>query len=1765
MNAYPDDPMIFVSWYGAVGYCQWLNEVEFGGNTNLWKYRLPTEWEYEFQMGAKQVSETRGSIQDWGSTSWTYGQAHDTIRTTANASDWVNYGQNIGNVVTVGGKGGDGRNATNIFGAYDMSGQVFKWCLDKWNSSPGVSGKNYVNKSGSSRSRRGGDWYYEASYSAASYRGKSAPGNRFSDFGFRVVRDLIVVDKDITPFVDITNESPMQVVYTSSSANISGTNLNIAGQLAWMNDRHPETTNLFALGFSTTINQLAEGNNLIQVFGTNQYGHWTNATVTIHRETFDEVKPFIDITNTPPVVAYNQPSADISGTNVNIAGQLSWFNDQVPATTTTFASGFSTTVNNLDYGDNVITVSGTNIYGLSTNTTVTITRETLEEVLPFVKITNLNATVTYNVTSYTIAGSNNANIVGGISWTNSLSGDGGTGLVSGLGFRVSDFTLDVGDNLITVSGSNLFGFSTNDSVTITRTGKYLGDGGTTPVHYVSLNGGNVWPYTNWVEAATNIQDAVDTATTNDLVLVSNGTYMVSSEISVDISLNISSVNGPETTIIRSDGSSRCMNLGSYATVISGFTLTNGNAGSGYGGGVYCGDTTPIITNCTISGNNAGDYGGGTSYGTINNCTISGNSSGNRGGGTSYGEINNCTISGNSADYGGGGTFDGEINNCTISGNSADYGGGTYESTINNSSIRENSVVYHGGGSSRGTINNCTISGNSAGLYGGGTYSSTIRNSIVYYNTARSGNNIYVGTVSFCCTTPDPGGAGNITDAPGLFSYYDPHIFTNSPCVNAGTNNVGGVVLDGDFDIDGDPRIVGGTVDIGCDEVTNLTGTLTAGIITESTNIVVNESLALFANIQGKVTYTVWQIETSGNSRFVTNAPEVSQSWSQTGAYEVVLWAYNTENSASATITVEVVSFESALKYVSLDGNHIYPFTNWIDAATNIQDAVEAQNIYRGTVLVTNGVYSLGERVTPGYALSNRVMITKNIIVRSVNDPQFTTILGNGTPGNRAVRCVYMSAGELHGFTLSNGYTMTSGDNYFEESGGGAYAYGGIISNCVIRGNSANQRGGGTAYGTIYNCTFSGNTAGYYGGGTAYGTIYNCTISGNTANNSGGGTFDGTIYNCTISGNTTGNRGGGTYQGTINNCTISGNSAANDGGGTYYGSIYNSIVYYNSAATYTNRFDGTYLYSCTTVDGTNGTGNITGPPQFIDTNSANYNLSSSSPCINAGLNAYVQGSTDLEGNDRIIGGTVDMGAYEATYGTGSPFIDITTTPQTVSYDVTSVQVAGTNNFDVAGIMWASNSANGMVEMFSASLSWTTPELFIEFGTNSICVFGTNLFGYFTNDCIDIIRPLPGPTDPYIDITTTPTEVTYNISTYTVAGTNNANVVGVLTWTNSLTGGSGSFLPSLLTFNFSLLTLGYGDNLITVSGTNISGESTFDVVSIYRQTLAEVLPFIAITNAPANISYVETTADISGTNLFIAGDLGWYDDNENTNWFTQSSNAWSITITGLEEGANVITVIGTNIYGHATNDSVTITRQTTAQVAPFIKITNAPANISYGETSADIAGTNLLTAGNLGWIDDSETTNWFARSGNAWSETITGLEEGANIITVLGTNIYGHATNDSVTITRSKFLDDGGATPIHYASLTGGNVWPYTNWATAAVIIQDAVDTAMSGDAVLVTNGIYSVGGAMSPGHALYSRVVIAKSVTVHSVNGPDATQILGKGPVGASAVRCAYLTNGAQLIGFTLSNGFTAATGGSVPTFLPESGGGALLDNGGIIS
>jgi len=271
--------------------------------------------------------------------------------------------------------------------------------------------------------------------------------------------------------------------------------------------------------------------------------------------------------------------------------------------------------------------------------------------------------------------------------------------------------------------------------------------------------------------------------------------------------------------------------------------------------------------------------------------------------------------------------------------------------------------------------------------------------------------------------------------------------------------------------------------------------------------------------------------------------------------------------------------------------------------------------------------------------------------------------GGGAYGGTLMDCTINnnsanSGGGAENSILNN---CTLSGNWTDNSGGGAESC--ILNHCTLTGNSARLGGGGASDSTLNFCTLDGNLAyaiekfGGFGGGAASSTLNNCTIRSNSAaggwweaDGYGGGAADCIVNNCTLSGNSAGSGGGAAF-GTLNSCTLTENSASR-GGGAYAGAMNNCILFYNNASVDSNYhqdpFDGSPNYCCTMPMPTNGIGNFTNSPLFIDATNGDFRLQPNSPCINAGANNYVTTSTDLDGKPRISGTTVDVGAYEFVF-------------------------------------------------------------------------------------------------------------------------------------------------------------------------------------------------------------------------------------------------------------------------------------------------------------------------------------------------------------------------------------------------------------------------------------------------------------------------------------------------------------------------------------
>lgn len=154
-DAYKNHPVIWISWYGAKAYADWI-----GGS-------LPTEaqWEYACRGGT--------------TTAYFFGDNGSAL------GDYAWYAEN-GNSETH----AVGQKLPNAYGLYDMCGNVEEWCYDSWNggdySSDAVTDPVSPNP-GEHRMLCGGSWRIAAKYLRSASRGRNLPTTASGIYGFRVV------------------------------------------------------------------------------------------------------------------------------------------------------------------------------------------------------------------------------------------------------------------------------------------------------------------------------------------------------------------------------------------------------------------------------------------------------------------------------------------------------------------------------------------------------------------------------------------------------------------------------------------------------------------------------------------------------------------------------------------------------------------------------------------------------------------------------------------------------------------------------------------------------------------------------------------------------------------------------------------------------------------------------------------------------------------------------------------------------------------------------------------------------------------------------------------------------------------------------------------------------------------------------------------------------------------------------------------------------------------------------------------------------------------------------------------------------------------------------------------------------------------------------------------------------------------------------------------------------------------------------------------
>jgi hypothetical protein len=348
-----------------------------------------------------------------------------------------------------------------------------------------------------------------------------------------------------------------------------------------------------------------------------------------------------------------------------------------------------------------------------------------------------------------------------------------------------------------------------------------------------------------------------------------------------------------------------------------------------------GGTNPTVTNCNFINNRAGDGGGMMNIGsspTVTNCNFIENT------GYTGGGMNNYTCNP-------------IVTNCTfISNTSGGRGAGmmnirSSNPTVTNCKFSENWVVYTGGGMSNEEncnpiVTNCTFSGNTAAGYGStagagggmcnGGSNPTVTNCILWNDTP---NEIYnydiTPTVTYSDVQQGYAGTGNI-DADPMFTDAlngDYRLLSGSPCIDVGNNAAvpSGVTTD----LDGHPRIVNNTVDMGAYEIPAKTGIKGTVVGVDSAGEVSGPLADATVTLSGQETATT-VTDSTGNFSFLNiSAGDYTVTITKSDYYDVSSDIYIEENEILHEV-FQLAAYMSGSQspvgydFVSPDGLHFIP-------------------------------------------------------------------------------------------------------------------------------------------------------------------------------------------------------------------------------------------------------------------------------------------------------------------------------------------------------------------------------------------------------------------------------------------------------------------------------------------------------------------------------------------------------------------------------------------------------------------------------------------------------------------------------------------------------------------------------------------------------------------------------------------------------------------------------------------------------------------------
>ncbi|HPO08262.1 MAG TPA: right-handed parallel beta-helix repeat-containing protein, partial [bacterium] len=702
------------------------------------------------------------------------------------------------------------------------------------------------------------------------------------------------------------------------------------------------------------------------------------------------------------------------------------------------------------------------------------------------------------------------------------------------------------------------------------------------VVYVASGASGNGSGTSWENACTDISTGLGKCNTGDEVWVAAGRYAEAIEMKPGVVL-YGGFSGQEQnreerdwavneTIIDAAGLGKATVTGADDAILDGFTLTGGEDS-----GLYCHDSSPTVTNCTITGNRSSYGGGGVdcwgdSFLLLDHCTITGNTTERDGGGVfcdmSFPTLTDCVIAENTAQGGGGvacSLASCILINCTILNNRASVTGGggilceDSSATLTNCLIARNAAPQAGGVYCRYEssleMTNCTVVDNAGGGISLAGRPGRVSNCILWNPGTEIPSYDLELIVEYSCIQRGWPGEGNINVYP---RFVDPtngdyRLQNGSPCIDRAL-----VSAAPDKDVEGRSRP-------GSDDLVDMGAYESAPEYRPGEEGVSPSRLYVRADAAKGGDGLSWQ----------TALPLIEEAVRRTWA-DAEIWV------AAGTYR-ESVGMES--------GVAIYGGFSGSEETREERDpsTINATGLNMAAVTGADAILD-GFTITGGdnsgvYCYKASPTITN------------CTITGNTSPHGGGISCNAGSSPTLQDCTIE-GNTASQGGGVFTDSSSPS------LTDCTVSDNEATADGGGIyccydSSPTLADCSITKNTAAKHGGGislcggsfltSTYSAITenaaaqgggmsceevdtrskltSCTITRNTATEAGGGLyFQGNkgdysqLRRCTISENKAidSGKGGGIYcadcldysSPDFLGCPITGNSAAGDGGAVY---------------------------------------------------------------------------------------------------------------------------------------------------------------------------------------------------------------------------------------------------------------------------------------------------------------------------------------------------------------------------------------------------------------------------------------------------------------------------------------------------------------------------------------------------------------------------------------------------------------------------------------